>query len=708
MSTEIAIRESWWTRFLSVFRAAPPSPLPQTFAAGGDFVPGIETWPEFDPNSAMAAYAIFPWLYAASSAVASDLSGLPLILTQGEGAKARRIDKHPVLDLLRKPSQRINGPSFRAQLLIDRALSGNAYALMLGQRRGQPTSLLRLHPSRVTPVPDTDGQPLEYIYHGAGTNTRYPWDAVQQIAGPSWEDGPQGLYGTGWIRSLVEYLNADSAAWKRQANAQKRGRPEAIVSPDSKDAAGNRWDAKQIREIRRNVEALMSAATGGIAILPDGMKLDPLSWSPANLESHQLHQDVREAIGAVTGVPPARLSEVTANFATQREQMQSYWDCTVKGFAREFEAVYDDIASRWSDDLHVHHDYSQVAPLRAQRTDSVNRANALWMMGVPLVQALTTEGLADAIPEGGIREDEEPTDVPDMAPTPDEEALVDWLTKSEPPAALVPEARAFAAPKTEEARASMWRSFVSDLHKPGERRMTTATLRYLKGSAKRIAERMGVTLEGKSFDGQIRKDYSTDSAALDSILGAAIEDAELRRILTPEMQRIAREAFLRAADQMGVAMDWSPWRDSVATHLDKLSPQVLQTTRDAIERIILGGNANGLSIQEMQAQLLTASEFSPMRALRVARTETTRQAGAGAVQAYQDASGTGLKVKKGWLSARDEAVRDKHAELDGQEVDVDEPFVVPSTGESGQYPGDFESADMVVNDRCTTYPVVED
>lgn len=86
--------------------------------------------------------------------------------------------------------------------------------------------------------------------------------------------------------------------------------------------------------------------------------------------------------------------------------------------------------------------------------------------------------------------------------------------------------------------------------------------------------------------------------------------------------------------------------------------------------------------------------------LRNARTAFTGAQNAGRIEGLHQAQRLGIEVKKKWLATLDDRTRDAHADLDGQIVDVDEPF----DSELGpiMYPGD-PAADPanVYNCRCT-------
>ena len=114
----------------------------------------------------------------------------------------------------------------------------------------------------------------------------------------------------------------------------------------------------------------------------------------------------------------------------------------------------------------------------------------------------------------------------------------------------------------------------------------------------------------------------------------------------------------------------------------------------------------GEGIPEAAKRLAQATGETNMRAMRMhARTALTGAQNAGRIEAMHEQQDMGIEVKKKWIATLDDRTRDTHAELDGQTVDVDEPFVVyDSEGHKLEImePGD-PNADpsLVYNCRCT-------
>lgn len=94
-------------------------------------------------------------------------------------------------------------------------------------------------------------------------------------------------------------------------------------------------------------------------------------------------------------------------------------------------------------------------------------------------------------------------------------------------------------------------------------------------------------------------------------------------------------------------------------------------------------------------------ERSYNSAMRNARTAYTGAQNAGRMEGLHQAQDLGIEVKKQWMATLDSRTRDTHADLDGEIVEVDKPFIT-SDGNEIMYPGDPNAEPCeVYNCRCT-------
>tara|TARA_R100001163_G_C4935440_1_gene109524 strand:- start:289 stop:597 length:309 start_codon:yes stop_codon:yes gene_type:complete len=89
----------------------------------------------------------------------------------------------------------------------------------------------------------------------------------------------------------------------------------------------------------------------------------------------------------------------------------------------------------------------------------------------------------------------------------------------------------------------------------------------------------------------------------------------------------------------------------------------------------------------------------------IARTEATQAVNRSTAEAYSIAAADGINVRKQWLSARDERVREAHVDLDGVIVGVDEEFEIE--GSTAPSPASFGVPSLDINCRCTLIPVID-
>ena len=687
---------SWWSETLVTLgwaNKAPTEPVQIVSSVGEPVAQSYEA------IASMASVAAFPWVRACIDAIATDLASLPLKIVKGSGAKAEQVELPELRQLLDRPTSAQGHTEWERQILTYLLLSGNAYAIRVG-KPAKPSSLPLLHPEGVKILPSAYGFPdgYEWTPHG-GSPTRYNADLVVHWKLTQWQYGAQGLSGEGLIRALANDLSADLAASKLSASQSKQGRPSAIISQADGDTSA--WTKEQRDAIAAGYTRIVSE-NRPVMVVPSKMKTEFPTYSLRDMEFSTQRTLTRETILAAFGVPPCRVGLPTANYATSQQQMAVYWT-HLQGIASILDAGYTAIAVGFGPDLRVAHDFSGVESLQAGRDSRLNRVSLWNMLGADAAEAAAYEGFTDA-----------PLSV-DAAPkapatdTPPAKALTDWFAPVVS-RKLATDTDILADicrddPSEEEGRAAIWRGWLDDVHTPSERTLARAVKRALTAQATAIAAKLPELLTQK-------RDISASLAALVDALFTDAVQAMLPAMTRDAFKAGVRLAFGRAAKQVGSTLAVKRV-DPVAEQLMALMVKNVNASTSGMIAEILGAAIDdGATVNDMQDALMRAAGFSPMRALRIARTETTRSAAAGSEFAWKIvAADTGVGIESEWLTARDGEVRHDHMILDGQVKPVGGVFTVPygrHAGETASGPGDFADASMVVNCRCTLLPVIKD
>lgn len=128
--------------------------------------------------------------------------------------------------------------------------------------------------------------------------------------------------------------------------------------------------------------------------------------------------------------------------------------------------------------------------------------------------------------------------------------------------------------------------------------------------------------------------------------------------------------------------------------------------RDQIQSVMLQGILLGESIPNLTKRLEKVTGGNHKAAIRNARTMMTGVEAAGRLASYKRAQRMGIQLRKQWLAILDNRTRHWHRELDGEIVDLDEPFE-NSVGKI-RYPGDPEASGAnIYNCRCTMLCVIK-
>lgn len=142
---------------------------------------------------------------------------------------------------------------------------------------------------------------------------------------------------------------------------------------------------------------------------------------------------------------------------------------------------------------------------------------------------------------------------------------------------------------------------------------------------------------------------------------------------------------------------------SIDNHKDK--SQIAYKLRSAMITSILKGE----SIPEMARRIRGIMENNLSDSIRIARTETTRVENSARMDVGEQGKKLGFKMMKEWVATSDERTRPAHLDADGQQVPIDEPFIVD--GEKLMYPGDFSlgaSPSNTINCRCTVINIISE
>ena len=178
----------------------------------------------------------------------------------------------------------------------------------------------------------------------------------------------------------------------------------------------------------------------------------------------------------------------------------------------------------------------------------------------------------------------------------------------------------------------------------------------------------------------------------------------------PEVYAINYNALESAVDGVGgysfTLVDADTVRNLAVTDTSLLPYKEIDPAKDIpwnmkkINAETLQGILQGESMDKIAKRMMNVQEMNKTQAIRSARTIVTGAENKGRQDSYARAEADGIVMKREWLATNDSRTRHWHAELDGVEVDVDEPWV----NDFGKimFPGD-PSADPAntYNCRCS-------
>ena len=291
---EVFSRRSVATRDAAI--TSPDSLLAALFGAA-PAVAGVSV----TPSSAMRCTPV----RAAVQTIAEPLGHLPFHVYRRSADGARERDReHPVAGILNGEANDWTPASdFREQITRDALLWGNGFAF-INRAGGEPRELVRLDPSAVTVTRDaTTQEPLYRMSSGADAGRPIDRRDLLHIRAPSLN----GLAGDSPISQCQEAIATCLVMEEHQGRLFGNGaRPSGVIEMEKN------LTEEGVKRMKAGWEAVHGGAhkSGKTALLWDGAKFNPLTFSSVDAQFMELRRFAIDEIARIFRVPPHLLFEL--------------------------------------------------------------------------------------------------------------------------------------------------------------------------------------------------------------------------------------------------------------------------------------------------------------------------------------------------------------------------------------------------------------
>lgn len=633
--------------------------------------------------------------------VANDLAQLPVLFERQSGKDWTALERTPgnIVDVWQGANDQQTGVELVRDLHAHLKASGNAYlvAETFGTRKVR--ELWLLPPHRVRVVPGKRRSASVYLFDPGDGEQAIPGEWVIHFKGYNPDFEP---YGASDLESVeLQYAYRYDIGRLMQLFVRGGGMPAGffkVIGADGKPSAMAMTEPDR----KRLTEQISAAFTGlATAFRPKVMtqvEFARLGLTPDEMKLIEQSRLADEDICRALGVPPWMVGiKDSGNLGGSTGSASADRGIYVRNTLLPEVALRDAVLTErlcpmFEANVRARTDLSSVVELWQPLLNAATQSVALT--GAPV---LTTNELrkAFALPP-------DPSPESDQLREPKTFDLGGFGGKSEEPSAPEPK----PAP-TEEKKAR--RMIEGDEMREERRRRASAQLtRY----ERKLARIFGGILDDQRdrVIANLREDAGLPGAAkrainVDEVIQPDPDDQErLERALADLVRDRGEEALADLALQLQLNATSSRAASFVRSQSQRVLALIDATTREAVRKQI----ADGLALNETTGQIVerirNMPEFGQARALTIARTETVSAYNFATVDAYEQ---SGVVESVEWLSARDSAVRESHAQADGQVVALGQAFDVG--GSALSFPGDPGGPpEETINCRCTTLPVVNE
>jgi len=708
---------------------------------------GFPIRPPADLADMPEAYSLLPSVYAGVYAIAHAFASIPLVVNRRTADGPQAVPDHELLRLLSPeygiPNAAMSGYDLWEAHASFLELAGNTYWQLEGPSvkfKGPPRTITPLRPDAVRPVCAPDGTPLRYEYWVDGQPTVLDASEVVHF---KFFNPRHPIIGHSSVLASKTAILLDLWAVQWNKDFFQNG---ATVGPII-----NFRDEPGPVELRERMRAFNDKYSGpgrrqheahGISGDTD-IKLPEQSHQDMGFYDGLKWTDSRVLMAL--GVPPVLVTLLAgSHYENTEAQIKVFWELCIRPKLRKRDATINRLlAPRYGAEYFVAYDRSAITALREALKDVVEVVRAF----VPLGLMTPNEG-RQYLATG------------DMPPLP----ALDGGDMAQVHAQL--DAGAGPQPGTNTGLRTGRRESVARVIREVEEAARARKAAMLNQAGAAFVKRRGVRvashapLLAKFMTAHFRDQEAAllehvgaivagASAAPGGIMACAIQNGAPERFLNnldlvdqlvrdireknkPRQravyQELVRTFGQQAMSDLGKAAAHVAFRAVSHNTLEFISVHALTkltnldaTTADMVkarfrsqlvEAQLEGDNLLSTSKRIMESAIEGAFQSRRENATRIAQTETTAAYNFANHEAMVQSDVVGTKVwhnqGDGLVRGEDDADSFDHLDMEGVEVPLNSPFMVPNrdgTPEPLQYPGDPSgSAGNVINCRCVSLP----
>jgi len=346
------------------------------------------------------------------SLVSQNAAAVPWQLFDGEGASRRRVEAHPLLELLKKPNPMQGGAELFAALFSSYLIAGNSYLEAAGPKGDAPLELWQLRPDRMKIIPGGSGIPSGYRYTVNGASVDYRADPLTGAADILHLKSFHPLddwYGMSPLEAAAFSIDQhnEAAAWNA-ALLQSSGRPSGalVYKPQHPDAVDT-LTAEQREALKEEIAQYFSgpANAGRPIVLEGGLDWRDMSLSPKDMDWLAGKDVSAREIALAFHVPPQLVGiEGSLTFANfEQARLALFDDAVLPLLDRTKDALNNWLAPRFGTQLTLEYDTDAIealAPRRAAVWSRISGASFMTLNEKRRALGLTPLPGGDAINEG--------------------------------------------------------------------------------------------------------------------------------------------------------------------------------------------------------------------------------------------------------------------------------------------------------------------